>query len=174
MQQNFMGRILMKHILLFIIVQFYMSLQAAQAVDYSKYANTNRLVWDKKFEVAVKSYFTSTKFDAFYPGGLLSTQILAGLGGPPNPIKELDKSIFLASACRPHSCMEKAAVIFKKPSTILAFGLIHFNCKKGSCDSAPTLSIFSKNEIDDNLRQALETWAFAESERMPVEIRVVK
>lgn len=162
----------MKRIILFCMTYFCLLSPAAHSADFSKYKDTNQLVWDGKFETAVKKYFGSRKFDAFYPAGSLSAQIIDGLGGPPDQIKEFDKSIFIASACRPHSCEEKAAVIFKKPSTILAFGLIHFNCKKEGCDSSPKLSIFSHTNISIDVKNALEAWAFSVADRIPLELKI--
>jgi hypothetical protein len=144
----------------------------AHSADFTKYKDTNHLIWDGKFETTVKKYFGARRFDAFYPNGSLSAQILGGLGGPPDQIKTFGKSMFIASACRPHSCDEKAAVVFKKPATILAFGLIHFNCKKEGCDSSPRLSIFSQKNISIDVKNALETWAFSAADRIPVELEI--
>src|SRR3954453_18159030 len=83
----------------------------AFAKDFTTYKNTNQLVWDKEFKPALASFFGSRKASFFWKNDFVWEQALEALGGPPEDITEISPGLYLASACRAQSCMEKGAVV---------------------------------------------------------------
>ena len=85
---------------------------------------------------------------------------------PPDNIRQLGPKLIMASACRAHSCMEKAVAIVACPSTILAVGILHFSCSR-SCSNDATVTLFlnDKNKALQG-QPELEAWGkeAAESE----------
>lgn len=59
--------------------------------------STNQFIWDKRATALVNSRVPAS----------LSEQVLASLGGPPDPVIIADNRYVSIAACRPHSCMEK-------------------------------------------------------------------
>lgn len=129
----------------------------ARGSDFCANTNMNQLVWEPGFEEAVGDFFGAERGEFFWTDGPVSEQAIAGLGGPPNDLERLRGGLVMGSACRAHSCDERAAVIVQCPSTIVAVGVKHFPCvfenAEGPCDLIPTFTIFS----------VLEEWARAES-----------
>ena len=62
-----------------------------------KDASTNRFIWDKRTPALVESKVHQP----------FAKSVLAALGGPPDPVVVLQERFFSASACVPHSCLEK-------------------------------------------------------------------
>jgi hypothetical protein len=138
---------------------------SANAKDPAPYRNTNELVWDKTFTASVTKFFGPLRGSYFWANGLVADQVSAGLGGPPDPIQTIKGTdLLLASACRPNSCSEKAAVVFQGAGDLKAFGVIHYPCfeksAKAECTEHPTLSIFSKRlPVTHTTRAAIVDWA---------------
>jgi hypothetical protein len=138
------------------------------AQEATHYDNTNHLSSDKSFVASLKTFFGNLKETYFYDG-LVYEQVGEGLGGPPDDIRKIEgTSLFFASACRYHSCDEKAAVIYEDAEHVISFGVIHycFNgsnldvCRDRPVLSRPILSIFYKAEpLDQKLRDAMVEWA---------------
>lgn len=129
------------------------------------YQDTNQLVWDKTFTSSVTRLFGKRHASYFWLNGLISEQVLAGLGGRPDAIRPVGKSaLFIASACRQHSCEEKVAVVLQDTAHLVAFGLIHYSCVEDfanvDCANRPMLSILSKGRpVDPKVREALVEWS---------------
>ena len=140
----------------------------ARKSDFCANTNTNQLVWEPGFEEAVDDFFGAEHGDFYEPGTPVSDQVLAGLGGPPNDLERLRGGLVMGSACRAHSCPERAAVIVQCPSTIVAAGVKHFRCRSEPagvrCDSLPMFTIFSAPGAPALAREGLEQWARRESE----------
>lgn len=138
----------------------------ARKSDFCANTNMNQLVWEPGFEEAVGDFFGAEHGDFYEPGTPVSDQVLAGLGGPPNDLERLRDGLVMGSACRPHSCTERAAVIVQCPSTIVAAGVKHFRCRSEHagvrCDSLPMFTIFSAPGAPELARQRLEEWARTE------------
>ena len=139
----------------------------ARRPDFCANTNMNQLVWEPGFEKAVDEFFGAERGDFFWTDGPVSEQAIAGLGGPPNDLERLGGGLVMGSACRAHSCDERAAVIVKCPSTIVAVGVKHFPCAfenaEGRCDLIPTFTIFSAPGAPELARERLEKWARTES-----------
>lgn len=73
---------------------------AASATWLLEYENksTNELIWDKRYRALPA---------ALLPKALVKSVSL-GLGGPPNPVETAEGRYVSISACRMHSCEEKA------------------------------------------------------------------
>ncbi len=134
---------------------------AASAKDFCSYPDTNGLVWDKKFESAIKGFFGSEKLEYFYRRSTTANQVMAGLGGVPDVLVRLDAKHVIASACRHQSCVEKAAVVLACPDKLVAVGIFHSDClskaPSENCASERHLTVYSR---DDNAlaRVAIESW----------------
>ena len=141
----------------------------AAAKEPASFRDTNQLVWDKAFAASLKTYFGRMHASYYWRDGLLSDQVAAGLGGPPDAVVRIGSSpLFLASACRAHSCMEKAAVIFKDPEHLIAFGVVHYPAcldkrPKPDCSDHPSLSVLTRaSSVDPEVRETLVDWASAQ------------
>ena len=135
--------------------------QLSAAKDFASYTNTNQLVWDKAFKPALVEFFGMRKASFFWENGLIWQQALAGLGGPPDDIEKLSSSLYLASACRAHSCTEKAAAVIEQPSRLLAVGLIEYGCfRAASCSERPTLQLYVRGQ-NSEAERAIIDWAGA-------------
>lgn len=102
----------------------------------------------------------------------LSTAIIAALGGPPDEPQVLANGHVLMSACRPHSCAEKAGVIVDDEGDVEAAGLVHFNCgptregtavRSGSCRSTPVATMVTSGDTDASDLAALRRWAASQN-----------
>ncbi|WP_348010062.1 hypothetical protein [Roseateles sp.] len=154
----------------------------AAAKDPASFRDTNQLVWDKTFAASLTAFFGRMHATYYWHGGLLSDQMVAGLGGPPDAVVRIGSSpLFLASACRAHSCMEKAAVIFKDPEHLIAFGVVHYpSCfdkpAKPGCSDHPSLSVLTRaSPLDPEVRETLVDWAKGQvGELDKVEVRLIR
>lgn len=134
-----------------------------RGADFCAKTDMNRLVWVPEFEAAVHDYFGGERGDFYWPDGVVAEQVIEGLGGPPNDIERLPGGLVMGSACRAHSCMERAAVIARCPSTVVAFGVKYFPCGAARCDSLPSFTIFSAPGAPQVARQRLEEWVRSEA-----------
>ena len=117
----------------------------------------------------------------FLPDRRVSEQILMGLGGPPDPTVWLSGGSTLISACRQHSCDEKAAVVVSKGGQLLAAGLISFHCRHiagasfpETCDDKSVLTLFLRHRKGrETYAQELRAWAAREAVTGPAETRTI-
>jgi hypothetical protein len=99
------------------------------------------------------------------------------------PTQLLPDGTYLYAGCRTHSCDEKVAVIATPQGSVLAAGVIHFNCYKKEpvrasakrCDDRPRLTVLSKDAGASGLRHrdALRAWAKSVSDIALVETKVI-
>jgi len=144
------------------------------ADDLCSFKNTNQLVGDTGFKAELKKFFGESQGDLILPKTPLFNQVLVGLGGPPDDIR-ISGALAIASACRAHSCDEKAAVVIKCPSTIIAAGTLSFHCRERSgvsCETHRTLDLYFKDG-DQALsgRSLLECWGEGFGDAPPIEYR---
>lgn len=133
--------------------------QWSAAKDITSYESTNELIWDKDFRKALPAFFGTRKASFFWSKGLIWEQAAAGLGGSPDDIEKLSSSLYLASACRLHSCMEKAAAVIKQPSQIVAVGLVEYG-RSAYCKSPHGQRyICTSRDRDSEAEQAIINWA---------------
>jgi uncharacterized protein YecT (DUF1311 family) len=59
--------------------------------------SSNAFIWDKRTKALIKDSVPAK----------MAADLLAGLGGPPEPVHVLDQRYFSASACVAHACMDK-------------------------------------------------------------------
>lgn len=134
------------------------------AKDFCAYGDTNGLVWDKQFETSVRRFFGPEKIEYFYSRRTTANQVLTGLGGPPDKLQRLDDKLVLASACRAHSCIEKAAVVIACPNTLVAVGIFHYKCgakdREENCAAKPHLTVYSGGD-NEMARDAIQSWGQA-------------
>jgi hypothetical protein len=142
------------------------------AEDFCARTDMNQVVWIPEFERAVHAYFGEERDDFFWPDGLISEQMIAGLGGPPEPLRRLSQGLALGSACRAHSCPERAAVVIQCPSRPVAFAIKHFPCRDGYCDTTASFTIFTRPGAPALARQELEAWVRSESRDVRVAPKV--
>jgi hypothetical protein len=127
--------------------------------------NTNQLFYDKSFGRKVKAFLGKGTADYLYHSSLGEQQIEV-LGGPPDPPTKIG-NLYRFTACRPHSCPEKGAVVFDPSGTIVATAILHSACgmphRTDDCPIHNTLAVFvsdpdkSKPIVDD-----LTAWAKAQ------------
>lgn len=111
--------------------------QWSAAKDITSYKSTGELRWDKDFRKALPAFFGTRKASFFWSKGLIWEQAASGLGGPDDDIEKLSSSLYLASACRLHSCDEKAAAVIKQPGQIVAVGLVEYGCFRSAYRMPP-------------------------------------
>ena len=144
---------------LFVTLIFGAFAQVSVAKDFTSYKNTNQLVWDKDFKPVLVAFFGTRKASFFWRKGLVWQQALEGLGGPPEDIEKLSSSLYLASACRAHSCMEKAAAVIEQPGQLVAVGLVEYGCfRSPRCAERPTLQLHVRAR-NGEAEQAIINWA---------------
>jgi len=97
--------------------------------------STNTLMWRDYFQDFIKLFSGGHKFKLLSNDWLLSHDISAVLGGPPNDITR-HKGYFVGSACRHHSCFEKSIFAVRYSDMSAVFGVTH----------GVTLSLFYKNK----------------------------
>lgn len=122
------------------------------AADFCRYSNTNQLVWDKAFSAHIHRLLGERQVNYFYRGPLAG-QVLAGLGGPSDPIVPVEDKFRFASACRVHSCAEKAAVLIACPDKVVAAGILHYDPDT----MAATLTVYAP-ALNPTIRTAFSTW----------------
>lgn len=130
---------------------------SVSAMEFCDYTNTNELASDRNLSARIRSFLGDKRVSFFYKGKL-SAQVLDGLGGPPDIIRPVTENLRMASACRFHSCDEKAAVIFACPGTIQAVGILHYDIRPGHFDpNVATLTIYAK-ELSSAVDLAFDAW----------------
>lgn len=146
----------------------------AFAKDFTTYKNTNQLVWDKEFKPVLASFFGSRKASFLRKNGLIWKQALEDLGGPPEDITEVSPGLYLAPACRAHSCDEKAAVVIQSPNRIVAVGLIEYGCYSPTgCSERPTLQVFV-HQRNARAEQAISDWAESAVGGLSTQLTILK
>lgn len=145
------------------------------AQDFCAHQDTNALVWDKAFQGSIRKYFSGRKAFIFYQNATIADQVMSGLGGPPDAFTRIDDKTVIASACRAHSCTEKAAVVIDCPSGIAAVAVIHYcSTEREGCYDQPELTLFSDGS-NKRAHAALKQWAARvlgeQFDGMPVHVR---
>lgn len=152
---------------IFLLIGVLAACVPARKSDFCANTDMNQLVWEPGFDEAVDDFFGAERGDFYWADGPVSDQVIAGLGGPPNDLERLHGGLVMGSACRAHSCTERAAVIVECPSTIVAVGVKHFPCAfdpaGGRCDLIPAFTIFSAPGAPEVARERLEEWARTEA-----------
>nr|WP_091656568.1 hypothetical protein [Massilia sp. PDC64] len=134
------------------------------SADFCRYPNTNQLAWDKEFSPAIHRFLGERQENFFYRGPLYG-QVLAGLGGPPDEIISVENKLRFASACRAHSCTEKAAVLIACPDKVVAVGILHFDPDT----MAATLTVYSP-KLNPTIRSAFSVWREKIAQQDDIEI----
>ena len=133
--------------------------QTSGAKDFCSLKNTNQLIWEDSFQKSLQAFFGDGRDSFYHPDSSIYEQARYGLGGPPELFTPLEDGLLLASACRAHSCPEKAAVVIRCPSTIESVGIIHFSCGPGRCSKEPKATLFFKQGSARAGEAKLRWWA---------------
>lgn len=157
----------------------FIGLLAAGPVSASEVYDPNAV---PRLEHGIKQYFGNEKGDYIVPGWLLSRQVFESLQHPGNP-KDAPVPTFsdvgslkILQGCRPHSCPEKAAVIYLDRKVVGA-AVISTKCTKTTCDATSTLTIFEHNPIslsDSDARRMLKAWGESKQSDIPIEIHALQ
>jgi hypothetical protein len=134
---------------------------SCSAKGFCAYPHTNPLAWDEQFISRIHQFFGAERLEYFYSKHTTSAQVLSGLVGPSDSLVRLGDGLVLASACRYHSCIEKAAVVIACPSTIVAVGIFHYDCfskdSPANCTSKAHLTLYSTGD-NETAHTALQSW----------------
>jgi hypothetical protein len=135
------------------------------APPVAAYADESGAPSQRSILLSLKDAMGGTSGNYFVPNTPVAIQFAFGLGGPPSKTIPNSDGTFLISACRYHSCQEKAAVVADKSGKVRTAALIHFAChftapRQIECAHEPGLTIFSlvskPSEIDI---AAMRGWA---------------
>lgn len=126
--------------------------------------NTNILVWDKPFQRAVRAFVGPGRVHYLYRGTLADQQ-MSVLGGPPDEPVRIGE-LYRFTACRPHSCDEKGAVVLDVGGRVEATAILHTDCVRPDapalCFRDDTLTIFVRDaETQKPIIDDLTAWAKA-------------
>jgi hypothetical protein len=106
--------------------------QAAEKADWSwisQYVgkSSNDVVWDKRWKEQLRKELPPVKLALGASKGPapLIDSVQALLGGPPDDVVAT-KGLVRVSACRQHSCDEKAAALFDPAAHQVTFALVHY------------------------------------------------
>jgi len=122
--------------------------------------NSNALFADEAFVNKV-SRFLGARHTPYFERATIADQALEALGGPADPPRHFG-SFWRFTACRPHSCTEKAAVVLRTDGQIVAVALLHSACVPPSldCITDETLTIYSSNGPEvKGVIEDLSSWA---------------
>jgi uncharacterized protein len=87
-------------------------------------------------------------------------EISGNLTGPPDNARILGDGSRLYTACRVHSCTQKAAIVFAPDGAIVAAGALEMQCPELSCVNRQVLTIFVRSEADrETAGKAIQAWA---------------
>ncbi len=158
--------------------------------DWWSDANLTRQLW-----ISIQKFTGNASGGYFEPNDSLASQISEGLGGPPDPAKQLTDGSRLLSATRFHSGNEHAAVVIDSNINVISAALISYGChytvpaanaasesrggsspksgKPVSCWHEPRLTIIKRGAISDPVREAFVAWARSYSADIQCEERVL-
>lgn len=114
-------------------------------------------------ELSMRSLAGDVRGNYFLPNQSLADAVAQSMGIP-NPDAPLSDDLRVVSGCRPHSCVEKAALVADQNGNVHAFGLVNFACgptgksAAQTCRAQPVLFIVQK-ESDPATYSALTEWA---------------
>ena len=124
---------------------------------------TNNLFFDPAFEQALGRFLGDHQAAYLFERGPVRDQAIAVLGGPPDaPV--LVEGLYRFTACRPHSCSEKGAVVLTPGGQIMAVAILHGSCatvpRPARCSSERRLAVFLHTDADQALIVGdLSRWA---------------
>ncbi|WP_149999633.1 hypothetical protein [Iodidimonas gelatinilytica] len=120
----------------------------------SECRNTNRLMWDPAFREAREAFIGDRPAGWLYENGTMLGQVNTVLGGPPDEPVYFSDNLVRFSACRPHSCDEKGAVVLTTDGEIVAVGVLHFDNSR-TRSGHPMLTILTRKR-DDRFQEAAD------------------
>jgi hypothetical protein len=130
--------------------------------------NTNVLAWNKPFVRAVRAFVGSGRASYLYHGSRADQQ-MSVLGGPPDDPRRIGMR-YRFTACRPHSCREKGAVVLEPGGRIVATAILHSRCLEPkppeSCFDHNVLTLFVRDPAHEApVIEDLTAWATSEIAR---------
>jgi hypothetical protein len=128
-------------------------------------ADTNRLVWDKGFQRAVKRFVGPRRASYLDKTDSVADQILEVLGGPPDE-PDMIGARYRFTACRAHSCDEKGAAVLEPDGRLVALAILHSACATphhaDDCFAHLTLTVFVRSPKERAVIDDLSDWAKTE------------
>lgn len=125
--------------------------------------STNSVVWDPRFKKTLDAVAPAFKKDL----GMGQEETLAAtlrefIAGPPEDVVVEEKRYVVLSACRAHSCPEKAWLWIDLAQNTALGALAHYIYGKESSVERPDLLLFSKqltvDQLSENARRHLDAW----------------
>lgn len=130
----------------------------------------------------IQRYLGDEKGDYIVPEWTIARQVYESLQHPGNP-QDAPVPTFsdvgplkLLQGCRPHSCGDKAAVIYQDRNVVGA-AIISPKCPEISCARIMRLTIFEHNPVslnDSDARRMLMAWGKSKQSDIPIEIYVLR
>jgi len=134
----------------------------AWLLDYAG-KSTNSAVWDKRFKKTLEAVAPPfTKDLGMGKQETLTATLREFIGGPPDDVAVEDKRFVTLSACRAHSCPEKAWLWIDLERNAALGALVHYIYGDEAMTDAPQLLLFSKQlepgQAPDNALRRLDAW----------------
>jgi len=137
---------------------------------------TNAVIWDDRFADFLASVVPAAQLDlgAAKHGEKISLKstVLEFIGGPPDDVKITPSGIAILSACRFHSCPEKAWIWYDSYNETVIGALVHY-VFEGDYSEKPSLLVFSlqvdKSNIPKQFTKDLNGWL--KSQDLPVKTK---
>ena len=127
-------------------------------------ANTNQFVSRPGFFRSLVRFVGPGTSNYVYRNAGNANQVMGVLGGPRDDRKDIEAGRFLFTACRPHSCDEKGALIVDGRGKIEAASVLHTDCVTNHMPGCPfrqTLTIFVHQPLSMSNMAALKNWVHA-------------
>ncbi len=142
-----------------------LSAGAADSSDWSWISQSvgkpaSTVFFDPRWKPLVRTLLPKTRLSLGASKGRapIADSVFALLSGPSEDVVA-DKGLVRISACRQHSCPEKAAVLFDVPSHSVTFALVPFMFNDERASDAPMLLIASNAPTPDPRHvAAVEAW----------------
>lgn len=120
---------------------------------------TNDIVWDHGFQAELRD-FTHDLPSRYYRSPSFYAQARDLLGGPPDHRRRIGPGRHLFTACRPHSCDEKGAVVVNAQGQITARGLLVYDIPEGDGPWTPLLLLYLRQGVQlGSEATAIKEWA---------------
>jgi uncharacterized protein len=125
--------------------------------------STNEVAWDPKFKRLLEAVTPPFSKDlGMGKEDTLAATVREFIGGPPDDARVEDKRYVTLSACRAHSCQEKAWLWFDLEEKGGVGALVHYIYGKDVSEAQPDLLLFSMRygpgQFPEKARLALRAW----------------
>ena len=124
--------------------------------------STNDVAWDKRFNNFLLAETPKISLDlGMGKSYLLKSTVKEFIGGPPEDVSITNNEIIILSACRAHSCPEKAWLWCNIKTGVVVGAVVHY-IFRGKYSENPSLLLFSNQVMSDSVpeqcQKDLENW----------------